>query len=671
MNNTGGFMKAKHWVLLFAILQVFFSSYVFAQGPPEGCISWWPGDGNANDVIGPNNGTLQGGTSFTQGRFGQAFYFDGIDDLVVATTKKMPTGKDDRTLEMWIKIDIRRNSEATFAGYGNPGGITEMFNIGARFRSRNLFFASGGLGHSSNGGVQLDLKSWYHVAVTNARGIITVYLNGVAVERPIIPIQTPAGGQFYIGGIPTSYGADRMLNGAVDEVRIYNRALSPSEISSIFNGGGGQGLNLLNVSVAAGLADQNVRTAGVQWVDYNNDGRQDLFFVGANGTAFFKNSNTGTFTKVISTAIAGRGASWADIDNDGRTDVIIANTIGAPTLLLNKSGAFNDISSSINPLGTSTQAAIWVDINRDQFIDLFLVNADGANQLFKQTGGSRFVDISGNAGVDFKGAGTSAVSSDFDGDGYQDIYVTNFKQPNKLYINNGNETFREIGAQAGVALNSGSVQVVVSDFNGDQRPDLFVVNKNGDPVLYKNLGNLKFSRFTGALRKAKKSNAAAAGDFDLNGTQDIVIQTGTANFLFTNDGKGNFKHESGISLNHSNSTTGVAVGDFNKDGKPDIAIGDGLFANENNSSNRSLSLILKGTHSNRSAIGATVVVQTGANSQAKEINAGNGNSEGAVTVHFGVGSATHVDFIQVKWPSGRTQVLQNVATNKIIKITEK
>lgn len=458
-------------------------------------------------------------------------------------------------------------------------------------------------------------------------------------------------------------------------------------------GSGTQPPSVKDVSQSSGIANQNVATTGVQWIDYNGDTRLDLFLVGSNGTALFKNIGAGKFqnvtvqAKITNDGRAANGASWADIDNDGDLDVFIANATGPPTLLLNNHGVFQDISNnlrspgSVEPAETGiTRAGIWIDINNDKDIDLLIIKDGGPNQLFKKKG-LTFTNIASSAGLAAVSTGRSAVAFDANQDGFQDLYVVNFIHPNKLYLNNKNETFSDISTSAGVGFSGGSVQAAVADYDRDKNLDLFVVNNSGPSILYKNLGNLKFANATPSVMKtAKKGIAAAFADIDLDGNQDLILaQTAGGNKLFQNQGNGVFVVVAGLDLSNPDNPTGVTVGDFNGDGLPDIAIGDGdegqdhgdsLYQNTGGGGANFLQLTLVGTNSNRAAIGARVIVQTGLTFQAKEVSSGNGQSQGSLPMNFGLGVAQLVDTIQVYWPGGAVQTLTNVPVNRKLTVTQ-
>ncbi len=449
-----------------------------------------------------------------------------------------------------------------------------------------------------------------------------------------------------------------------------------------------------DVSVSSGIANNSVQTTGVQWIDYNSDGKLDLYLVGHNGNVLFKNAGNGKFvdvTKKTKTGNNGKdagGASWADIDNDGDPDVFITNATGAPTLLLNKKKVFQDISSKIDTAaanasaGFSIRAGIWVDINNDRKSDLFVIFDGAKNQLFKQTGSLAFNDITPTSGfADRTGAGRSAIAADLNEDGFQDLYVIDYDESNILYKNNGNETFSDVTRSADVGFNEKSVQATLADYDNDRDLDIYVVNRAGPPVLYENLGNLKFKDSTSRrLKKAKKGRAAAFFDIDNDQDQDLIVaQLKAKNLVFENLGSGKFKVKKGIDLSRPDNPVGIAVGDFNGDLIPDIIIGDAdaeqengdsLFQNIGAGGNNALQLVLRGTKSPRDAVGARIVIQTGLTFQTRSVTSGNGKGQDSLPVNFGLGPYEIVDSIQILWPSGTVQFMNDVDANKTYKIIE-
>jgi len=197
--------------------------------PPAGLISWWPGDGNAKDVQSTNDGMLVYGAGFGSGMVGQAFSFDG-KNRVVASTAGLPIYNSDRTLAVWVKADAFLEGEAFFAGYGKFKAYNQVYELGAA--GSTLFFSQWG---GAIFGPALQTGRWYYVAVTNTDTKVKLYLDGKLVASGDLPIDTAAGTKFFVGSLPDEPA--KRLDGLVDEVEIYNRALTAAEIRDIFQAG--------------------------------------------------------------------------------------------------------------------------------------------------------------------------------------------------------------------------------------------------------------------------------------------------------------------------------------------------------------------------------------------------------------------------------------------------
>ena len=221
------------WAVLgVALLSVVMNSplQMAATDPPPGLVSWFPAENSAEDIVGPNAGTLENHTSFTQGVVGLAFLFDGIDDSVFASTVGMPVGSGSRTIEGWVRVDsVPPMGECFFFGYGFPtvpGGWARTYHIGAE-QGTTLFFST--WGYTIRGPSPLEVGRWYHMAATNVGNSATLYLDGLPIAAGDLDISTPSGSTFRMGYLDD----DRRLSGAVDEVRVYNRALTAREIRAI------------------------------------------------------------------------------------------------------------------------------------------------------------------------------------------------------------------------------------------------------------------------------------------------------------------------------------------------------------------------------------------------------------------------------------------------------
>lgn len=204
---------------------------------PLGVISWWKAESNSNDSLGTNNGVLSG-TTFVLGKIGQSFNFNGISDYIQTATNGFPTGNSNRTIELWVKINLflanipdpHSPLESFFVGYGNFGSGSQTYQLGTA--GNVLYFSSWG---PALFGPSLQAGIWYHVAVTNEGNNVTLFLNGTSVATGVLTINTASSNNFYMGRIPGALGDTRRLNGLIDEIIIYNRALTPLEIHTRAN----------------------------------------------------------------------------------------------------------------------------------------------------------------------------------------------------------------------------------------------------------------------------------------------------------------------------------------------------------------------------------------------------------------------------------------------------
>jgi hypothetical protein len=197
--------------------------------PPAGLIGWWPAEGDTHDIVGVNDGALLDGVTFADGMAGQAFSFDG-NSYVSAPTTDLPTSDDARTLEFWVKVNTFADIETYFAGYGKFLSFEQTYHLGAT--GSTLFFSQWG---QAILGPALQTGRWYHVAATNVGTSVTLYLDGAVVARGNLPMNTPGDTQLYIGRLPVDPG--KRLDGLIDEVGVYDRALSTTEIQAIFLAG--------------------------------------------------------------------------------------------------------------------------------------------------------------------------------------------------------------------------------------------------------------------------------------------------------------------------------------------------------------------------------------------------------------------------------------------------
>lgn len=205
--------------------------------PAGGLVSYWPADGNAYDVVGGNSGELLNGATYRPGVSGQAFSFDGLDDLMQAPTAGLPTGSSDRSVAMWIIIDEFQTLELLFSNYGTLAD-DQSYILGASASERLPYISNYGGG--ATGTQPLEPGRWYYIAATSTatstdQSSVSLYLDGALAKTGVMRIDTPADTLFFCGTIPGKAGRFRKLKGAIDEIAVFDRALSAGEINALFS----------------------------------------------------------------------------------------------------------------------------------------------------------------------------------------------------------------------------------------------------------------------------------------------------------------------------------------------------------------------------------------------------------------------------------------------------
>lgn len=445
----------------------------------------------------------------------------------------------------------------------------------------------------------------------------------------------------------------------------------------------------------------------VNWVDVDGDHDFDLFIsngpeVGENNFLYINNGSGGftllTNDPIVQDGKPSDGATWGDYDNDGDADCFVANWHGVNNLFYkNKgNGTFEQVTTGqfVNDAGYS-ETASWGDYDNDGRLDLYVTNSSGdkRNFLYHNDGNGNFTRITAGTPVNDAFLTRSVNWTDFDDDGDVDIFVTNESGQNEnLYRNDGNNgSFAKLTA-APLLTNAGSTMSSSwGDYNNDGKLDVFLANDLGNDALFRNDGNEAFTKITGdpVVTSGGNSFGSQWADVDNDADLDLFVTNafhGNAwkNFLFWNNGNGTFTRDTGeVCSKELGWSYGCAFGDFDRDGDLDLGVAncydavqpDYLYENHSSESiNNWLAVDCIGNTSNRSAIGAKVLVTATIGGQTvtqlREISAQSGYcGQNQLAAHFGLADATTYS-VTVKWPSGIEQTFGNLLPNQYITIVE-
>ena len=436
-------------------------------------------------------------------------------------------------------------------------------------------------------------------------------------------------------------------------------------------------------------------SVGVAVADFDNDGFPDIYVTGVNRNTLYHNNGDGTFTDVTERAgVAGIGpngkklwsvsAAWIDYDNDGRLDLFVSNYLDWTF----------ETSKVCGPPGRRLSCSPTMYKGEPNF-------------LYHNNGDGTFTDVSAATGIaEHIGKGMGVAIADYNGDGWMDIFVANDKERNFLFKNRGGKSFEEVGVESFVAFTEdgipvSSMGVDFRDWNNDGKPSLFVTALGRETFpLFRNEGTGSFSVDTykaGIGFPSLKMSGWGNGiyDFDNDGFKDLFTANShvsdnadddpqqhyrQANAVFQNLQDGTFRDvstQAGPDMQVRAAHRGSAFGDLNNDGKIDVvvsAIGDHaeLLYNTTTNNNHWILLQTIGVKSNRDGIGTRIKVtgESGLVQYNHVTTAGSFASSSDKRVHFGLGRDTRIKEIELRWPSGRIQVLQNVKADQILKITE-
>jgi hypothetical protein len=456
---------------------------------------------------------------------------------------------------------------------------------------------------------------------------------------------------------------------------------SPKFFNRLYRNDGG--MKFTDVTLEAGVAGAGY-SMGAAAADYNNDGYTDLFVAGVYRNILYRNLGNGKFEDVTEAAGIKSdkwsvAAGWLDYDNDGWLDLFVVN--------------YAHWTPAFDRYCGDRERNLRVYCHPKYFEGL-------PNTLYRNRRDGTFEDVSKEAGIlEHIGRGMSVAFADYDNDGFTDMFVTNDNLPNFLFRNRRNGTFEEVALEAGVALTNNGAPIAsmgadFRDFDNDGLCDINLTALTGETFpLFRNLGKGSFLDATHISQLAQLS-AARSGwsnglfDFNNDGWKDLFTANSDVNDLidlfqsthykqpnglFANLGDGTFRDvssDAGFTLARAH--RGSAFADFDNDGKVDVvvsALGESaeLWQNISPDPNHWLVLKLTGTRSNRDGIGAKIWVGHQFNHVTTAVGYA---SSSPSTVHFGTGKLEKIDRIEIRWPSGTVQVLQNVATNQTIEVRE-
>ena len=435
---------------------------------------------------------------------------------------------------------------------------------------------------------------------------------------------------------------------------------------------------------------------GVAVADFDNDGNLDLFVTGYGTNALYRNKGNCMFEDVTDKAgVRGggfsTGAAWADFDRDGFVDLFVSRYVRVDMDRLPVPGSTKFCQFK----GVAVQCGPW--------------GMEGESDLlYHNRGDGTFEEVSKKAGVDDpeKYYGLGATWGDYDNDGWPDLFVADDATPNHLYHNNRDGTFTDDASVQGLAMNGdglalGSMGVSWGDYDHSGRLSMFVTEFADQPnTLYHNLGAQGFEDVAMSSGLGQPSLPYLGWgtkffDMDNDGWLDLFIVCGHVYpqmdnvkgsaayveplLLHRNLRNGTFEEVSkaaGLATQPLKSRRGVAFGDVFNTGNIDMVVlnvGEppSFFLNTNDLPNHRVLLHLVGTKSNRAAIGARVTIHAGGVTQMEEVRAGGSYlSQNDLRVHFGLGSAAKIDSVEIRWPNGKTEILKDVAADKIHTIVE-
>jgi hypothetical protein len=477
-------------------------------------------------------------------------------------------------------------------------------------------------------------------------------------------------------------------------------------------------LNVLTANAQVNFTNANNRLntpafhsgCPVTVIDWNNDGLDDIVRLRQGNTAFVEIQKTNQTFETISLGSFNNNSGWAwgmcvaDFDHNGYKDIVAGGYGPAvKVMMINNTGTAGTIVNLPNS-DFFLQNASAGDFNNDGWADIFLCDDNGPAHIYLNNGTGTLVESNiinftihpGNINGDPKDSGNyGSVYTDFDNDGDVDLYIAKCRQSsstsdgsdprrvNVMFVNNGDGTYTENAAAYGINIAWQTWTASFGDIDNDADLDLLLTNHDYQSQILENDGTGHYTDIT-ATTGFNISDItpiqSVMEDFDNDGFIDILI-AGSNSRYFHNNGNKTFTKIEG--LFNSNSMESYAIGDLNHDGLVDVYasyatiytnpsnVDDVVWLNETSLNNHFLTLDLKGTLSNAGAIGARAIIYGSWGVQLREVRTG--ESYGTVNssqLHFGLGTATQIDSVVIKWPSGVEQTIVNPAVDQFITIKE-
>ncbi len=432
------------------------------------------------------------------------------------------------------------------------------------------------------------------------------------------------------------------------------------------------GVKFTEVTIAAGIQtdadDQNAHTTAVSWVDLNGDSFQDLsLVVGGRTPAFWLNNGSGAFTSFpadLGFVPQSAAQAWGDLDYDGDEDLCLAGKELIQVFTNDGSGKFTKASSV--PIGpAAVSQLLLVDYDHDGDLDLYLAQSASPPRMFQNDGKGGFTAVQAESGLSPAGTKIDGILFlDFDDDNDTDFLLTQAGLPNLLLSNLRVGAFADIARQVGLDAPLDNRNVIVTDLNNDQWPDVVFLEKGGDLSAALGTKSGKYQTMT-LGRVTGQSPALASFDYDNDGDEDLFA----GGRLFQNDGRfSDFTGAAGLDTLGAASVLQASAEDFDGDGDLDLAVclGNGslrLLRNDGGNRNQWVRIRLEGLQSNRFGVQTKVEVRKGSFFQRKIC-------EGRPLL-FGIGQRRDVDVVRMWWPTGVAQNILAPAVKQTTLVKEK